>query len=332
MAYDSGRGRVVLFGGRSYAPCREGAGRDCAQTWEWDGTSWDARDPVPGPDGLPQARYDHALAYDPGRARTVMVGGRSFAGCEEGPDDFCVHTWEWDGERWTLARPEDPEGDGDPQPRIWPGLVWDEVRQRVVLYGGEQDPAGCGEGAGIDCTFVWEWDGTSWAVRKVADPDGRGLPASYATLAWDAAAGGLLQVDEERTWVMPSVDPARAVPAHALRVRLRAALPSGSAVTLQSVTARWRARGLAWPAGVATPGVELRVWDAGYDVWRPAEPLPGDDPEQIEWTTEDARLLGDLLVGDDLELSLAVLPAAGSTTALPRVETEDAAVTVRYRR
>ena len=65
MAYDSGRGRLVLFSGKG----GEGLFRD---TWEWNGTSWGELDPA---DTRPSRRSTHAMAYDSVRERVVLFGG-----------------------------------------------------------------------------------------------------------------------------------------------------------------------------------------------------------------------------------------------------------------
>jgi hypothetical protein len=69
MAYDSTRGRVVLFGGNT-----ETSGFVIADTWEWDGTSWSKITTA----SAPEARYVHAMTYDAARRRTVLHGGGTF--------------------------------------------------------------------------------------------------------------------------------------------------------------------------------------------------------------------------------------------------------------
>ena len=64
MAYDSQRGRVVLFGGY-------GDSGGLADTWEWDGSTWVERTPATSP----PARSGHAMAYDSQRGRVVLFGG-----------------------------------------------------------------------------------------------------------------------------------------------------------------------------------------------------------------------------------------------------------------
>src|SRR5690606_11603877 len=62
MAYDSARGKVVLFGGAD-SHLR-------GDTWEWDGVSW-RRVATTGP----SARDGHAMAYDATRKKVVLFGG-----------------------------------------------------------------------------------------------------------------------------------------------------------------------------------------------------------------------------------------------------------------
>src|SRR5262245_25538876 len=79
MAYDSARGRIVMFGGYE--------GSYLGTTWEWDGTSWLARAPATSP----PVRANHAMAYDSARQRVVLFGGIW------GTAAFLGDTWEWDG-------------------------------------------------------------------------------------------------------------------------------------------------------------------------------------------------------------------------------------------
>lgn len=76
MAYDSARGRTVLFGLNNDACCP-------SDTWEWDGFSWG-----PAPTLLaPRTLRDHAMAFDDVRNRVVLFGG--------GDDvDILGETWE----------------------------------------------------------------------------------------------------------------------------------------------------------------------------------------------------------------------------------------------
>src|SRR5216683_1353652 len=83
MAFDSGLGRTRLFGGDHVAPFSLGPVND---TWEWDGANW-TQDV---PSLAPSPRAGQSMAYDSGRARTIVFGGT-----DEGfPGVFYNDTWE----------------------------------------------------------------------------------------------------------------------------------------------------------------------------------------------------------------------------------------------
>ncbi|MBK8974736.1 MAG: hypothetical protein IPM29_02310 [Planctomycetes bacterium] len=155
LAYDSARGRIVLFGGQG------GSGR-LSDTWEWDGTTWTQRTPT----ASPPARSGHALAYDSARSRIVLFGG--FAG----QPSRLFDTWEWDGSTWTQRTPA-----ASPPGRNGHALAYDSARSRTVLFGGFDYYSTSG-------TFsdTWEWDGSTWTQRtRAASPPAR----SGHALAYD---------------------------------------------------------------------------------------------------------------------------------------------------
>jgi hypothetical protein len=86
MAYDAGRGRVVLFGGQTGVFPNITVLSD---TWEWDGAAWALRSTTG-----PTARVHQSMAYDRGRQRIVLYGG--FSGSSTELRDI----WEWDGTVW----------------------------------------------------------------------------------------------------------------------------------------------------------------------------------------------------------------------------------------
>lgn len=84
-AYDSKRGRTIVFGGL-------GADGFLGDTWSWDGRAWTKlADSSPN---APEPRAMGQLAYDRKRDRVVLFGGRK--GWPNDLDD----TWEWDGVSW----------------------------------------------------------------------------------------------------------------------------------------------------------------------------------------------------------------------------------------
>ncbi|MCA8952884.1 MAG: hypothetical protein KDE27_25465 [Planctomycetes bacterium] len=153
MAYDSGRNRVVMFGGN-------GASGDLDETWEWDGFDWQQLTPAV----RPSARDGQGMAYDAGRGVTVLFGG-------QGP--LMNDTWEWDGVKWIQRTPTT-----DPGGHSLTAMVYDTVRQRIVMFGGSTTL-----GAAAD---TWEYDGVDWsAVTTPNQPPARQRHA----LAWDPDRG-----------------------------------------------------------------------------------------------------------------------------------------------
>jgi hypothetical protein len=118
MAFDSARGRTVLFGGtRGQGPLGD--------TWEWDGTVWEQ---VGAPDKL--LRWAPALAYDESVQLTMLFGG-SPSGPTEDPPSVPGDLWGWDGHSWARLESEGPAG------RLGHAMVYDSGRGRLVLFGGE---------------------------------------------------------------------------------------------------------------------------------------------------------------------------------------------------
>lgn len=84
LAFDSARGRVVLFGGSA------GTFQPLGDTWEWDGQDWRQIRPVVSP----PPRAAAGLAYDEVRRETILCGGL---------DDTAPgyrDTWSYDGSTW----------------------------------------------------------------------------------------------------------------------------------------------------------------------------------------------------------------------------------------
>jgi hypothetical protein len=136
MAYDSGRGRTVLFGGESTSGL-------LGDTWEWDGANWTQM-----ADSGPPARFHSAMAYDAQRNQTLLFSGSNGA----------ADTWGWDGRNWTQL------ADGGAWPRINFAMAYDGKRQRTVLFGGK------GLGVGAVGGDTWEWDGAAWTQIAVTGP------------------------------------------------------------------------------------------------------------------------------------------------------------------
>jgi hypothetical protein len=171
MVYDSRRDRVVLFGGVA-------GGEGMGDTWEFDGEHW-LRVATDGPS--PRGLY--AMTYDAARGKTVLFGGTP----APRPDAPSLgDTWEWDGLRWIRI---DVTG---PSARDHTQMVYDPVRQVVVLHGGGLDVA---------ATETWMYDGRAWTRAGFGGPKRR-----YARMVFDVRRravllyGGFAQEPSNEVW------------------------------------------------------------------------------------------------------------------------------------
>ena len=148
LAFDPVRNEVVLFSG-----C---VGRDYpSDTWVFSAGSW-ARRSDDGPPGVCRP----AMFFDAVRGHVVLFGG---ALSDRGRSDAM---WEWDGESWS----EVDQGLVRPTGRANMSMVWDEHRNRAVLFGGAS-----ADGVQHD---LWEWDGERWFLIPARD-DGPGPREVY---------------------------------------------------------------------------------------------------------------------------------------------------------
>ena len=173
MAYDSDRGKMLVFGG--YAT---DTGRDQSDLWEWDGTTgvWTDRTPPGLSPGPTQAAV---LAYDERRARAVMFVG-------EDDSTGGTGTWEWDPATSYWLDRSPPGGSPSPPGRDFFMMAYDAGRARVVLFGGTATTSPYG---GLNDT--WEWDGATGAwTQRLPNGDLGSPPARYdAAMAYDSTRG-----------------------------------------------------------------------------------------------------------------------------------------------
>jgi hypothetical protein len=161
MAYDSQRQRCVLFGGYDQINSTR-----LSDTWEWDGADW-TRVATPT---SPPGRDAHGMAYDAGRARTVIFGG--FGG------GMRNDTWEYDGNDWSQISTA-----FTPAARNRVQMVYSAWAGGVVLHSGGDICAHYNELLGFD--------GVNWSpVATTPAP----IPAARqgGGLAVDAATGRIL--------------------------------------------------------------------------------------------------------------------------------------------
>ncbi|MEM7203273.1 MAG: kelch repeat-containing protein [Planctomycetota bacterium] len=162
VAFDAGRGRAVLFGGR------DAAGGLLADTWEWDGNGWVQLAPA----GVaPSARAGHALAYDAVAGRVVLFGG-------EGAGGALGDTWTFDGAQWRATTPA-----VSPPPTYGHAMATDPASGAVMLHGGTDGALRFGD--------LWSWDGARWSRRSKAGPEARsGSAVAYDTQRRELLAFG----------------------------------------------------------------------------------------------------------------------------------------------
>jgi hypothetical protein len=145
MAYDAGRGVVVLFGGLDGG---RKTGQLLGDTWEFDGSAW-TRVATSGP----SARLGAAMVHDARRGVVLLFGGSD--------GTFRDDTWEWDGARWQQV------GSGGPRARSRHALAYDCARGRIVLFGVLP----------VRGNETWEWDGGQWQQVATAGPSERSRTA-----------------------------------------------------------------------------------------------------------------------------------------------------------
>lgn len=131
MKFDPAHGVVVLYGGHSVS----GGPTALADTWTWDGTTWQlaAADSPPGP------RVNAPGTFHDRLGRMLMVGGGDGTALR-------AEVWAWDGRTWTPT-----PATGLPA-REGSGLAYDAVRNVIVLTGGLDQP-----GTRHRYQDVWEW-------------------------------------------------------------------------------------------------------------------------------------------------------------------------------
>lgn len=154
IAYDSTRGRMVVFGGEG----PQGAAVD--DTWEFDGASWQRMTPA----ASPSPRAGASMAYDAVRKKMVLFSG----GVPTSTTPPSSDTWEYDGSTWRQLQPAT-----SPQARTAYGITWDANRSRVVMFGGGT--------TATQFNDTWEWDGANWTPGASGGPSAR----SNTPLAYD---------------------------------------------------------------------------------------------------------------------------------------------------
>jgi cysteine-rich repeat protein len=157
LAFDTARGRVVMFGGE---PVGLGDPKLGDETWEWDGTTWHAIAPAQKPSG----RRHPALAYDEDRHVVVMFGGQQ----PLQQTGLLGDTWEYDGTTWVQT------ATSGPLPQKEAAIAYDATAHRMILFDADGT--------------TWSYQGTTWS--RLIEP-GPAAPSArqLTTLHYDQARG-----------------------------------------------------------------------------------------------------------------------------------------------
>lgn len=159
MAYDSGRQKMVLFGGCTVST--GGAANCLNDTWEYDYTtkSWSQITTA----HAPTARARMGMCYDTVNSRTVLFGGGAADGVGANMKN---DVWFYNGTDWTQAT----TSGGPPSARdVYSAFAFDQSRGVAVLFGGFN--------GSVDLNDTWELTGTAWAsISPVASPSIRHEP------------------------------------------------------------------------------------------------------------------------------------------------------------
>ena len=129
LVWDSKRNRAVLFGGME-KPQAALSGVPKQDTWEWDPNTPGWTDRTIGGD-KPSPRYGHAMAYDPGRGVTVLVGGWDID-----TGSGLADVWEWDPSTGAWTQRLDGSEPNLPTGRMYASLVTDSAQDLLDLVGG----------------------------------------------------------------------------------------------------------------------------------------------------------------------------------------------------
>lgn len=147
-AYDSGRDRVVMFGGYTLSADNKTAS-PVYDTWEFDGTNW-KQTAATGPTVV-----NPILVYDPSRSEMLMLGMSDIS-----KQTTVMYSYDPASSTWKQIVPPtlpDCVNEGN--------AAFQDTDNTVIFFGGTCTTSGLtGE--------TWQWDGANWSkMSTVNDPD-----------------------------------------------------------------------------------------------------------------------------------------------------------------
>lgn len=159
MVYDASRKSLIVFGGKN------DQGEVLNDLWSWDGTSW-----VLLSDEGPEARQSHRMVTNSNNGDLFLFGG-SNASRQSFSD-----TWVYRDGKWKELNTEE-----SPPPRLQHTMVYDQQRNKVILFGGF-DRTDDGK---VIYGDTWEWstpDG--WTLKD----NNEKMARDHHAMAYDVAS------------------------------------------------------------------------------------------------------------------------------------------------
>lgn len=178
MAYDRDRKKVIMFGGQQGGTHRRGY----ADTHALYGGNWQRQNSM---GGGPSARYDLAMAWDPGLRAVILFGG-----WDPNTNQALNDTWWWDDAQgvWVQLMPATTV-----PPRMGHRMVTDESTGSILMFGGRTDPY-----ATTEFDETWRWQNGDWQLlTPVSAPP---VQSNHA-MAYDSNRGTVVLFGAGReTW------------------------------------------------------------------------------------------------------------------------------------
>ena len=131
----------------------------------------------------PSGRYESRMVWDTAIHRAVLFGGSTLIDAGTKVPYELGDTWEWTGARWLQLFPTH-----NPSPRAGESMVFDSLRNRVVIFGGRITKTNLNDS--------WAFDGADWTQIPTANaPSIRELAGAAYDSARDRIVlfGGTLQ-------------------------------------------------------------------------------------------------------------------------------------------
>lgn len=190
LSWDGLRSRLVLFGGTD-DPTTATNFAVLGDTWEHDGSNWFRMAPA----SSPSARMQHAMAYDPFTARTILFGGTT--GTPASTANHQNDTWAWDGTNWSQVVIPNP-----PLARSCHRLCSNPITGELLMFGGRNAASVIGD-CHVFTNNAWQ------SITPIGTPFATGLFAHG--MAFDSLRGrfvvhgGSNGTSRKRTYELPNL-------------------------------------------------------------------------------------------------------------------------------